>query len=46
MPAFLLSLRRQAAEFAGMTAEQFQQALVTEYRPGAAIRLAQGPLGL
>jgi alkylated DNA repair dioxygenase AlkB len=37
MPAFLLSLRRQAAEFAGMAAEQFQQALVTEYRPGAAI---------
>jgi alkylated DNA repair dioxygenase AlkB len=37
MPAFLLSLRRQAAEFGGMAAEQFQQALVTEYRPGAAI---------
>jgi alkylated DNA repair dioxygenase AlkB len=37
MPAFLLPLRRQAAEFAGLAAEQFQQALVTEYRPGATI---------
>ncbi|HEY2226868.1 MAG TPA: alpha-ketoglutarate-dependent dioxygenase AlkB [Xanthobacteraceae bacterium] len=37
VPAFLLPLRRQAAEFAGMAAEQFQQALVTEYRPGATI---------
>jgi alkylated DNA repair dioxygenase AlkB len=37
MPAFLLPLRRKAAEFAGLTAEQFQQALVTEYRPGATI---------
>jgi alkylated DNA repair dioxygenase AlkB len=37
MPAFLSRLRRTAAEFAGLTAEEFQQALVTEYRPGAAI---------
>jgi alkylated DNA repair dioxygenase AlkB len=37
MPAFLLPLRQTAAEFAGLAAEQFQQALVTEYRPGATI---------
>jgi alkylated DNA repair dioxygenase AlkB len=37
LPAFLRPLREQAAAFAGMEAGQFQQALITEYRPGAAI---------
>jgi alkylated DNA repair dioxygenase AlkB len=37
MPAFLLPLRRKAAEFTGLAADRFQQALVTEYRPGATI---------
>jgi alkylated DNA repair dioxygenase AlkB len=37
MPAFLLPLRRRAAEFAGLTTADFQHALVTEYAPGAGI---------
>jgi alkylated DNA repair dioxygenase AlkB len=37
LPPFLLSLREQAAEFAGLPASQFQQALVIEYGPGASI---------
>src|SRR5215217_6865438 len=31
MPAFLLPLRRRAAAFAGLTADDFQHVLVTEY---------------
>jgi alkylated DNA repair dioxygenase AlkB len=37
IPCELLDLREKAAAFAGMTAEGFQQALVTEYAPGAGI---------
>jgi alkylated DNA repair dioxygenase AlkB len=37
MPEFLLPLREQAARFARMPAGAFQQALITEYSPGAAI---------
>src|SRR5215212_1792081 len=33
MPAFLLPLRRRAAAFAGLTADDFQHVLVTEYSP-------------
>lgn len=37
MPAFLLSLREVAAGFAGLPPSALQQALVTEYGPGAPI---------
>ena len=37
IPAFLLALRRTAAEFAGMEPERLQQVLVTEYDAGAGI---------
>jgi alkylated DNA repair dioxygenase AlkB len=37
IPDFLLELRAAAARFAGMQPEALQQALVTEYGPGAAI---------
>jgi alkylated DNA repair dioxygenase AlkB len=37
MPAFLLPLRERAAAFAGIAAADLQHALLTEYRPGAAI---------
>ena len=37
MPAFLLSLRETAAEFAGMPPAQLQQVLVLEYGAGAGI---------
>jgi alkylated DNA repair dioxygenase AlkB len=37
IPGFLLSLRRTAAEFAGMEPERLQQVLVTEYDAGAGI---------
>lgn len=37
MPAFLTSLRERAETFAGVAASSFQQVLVTEYAPGAAI---------
>lgn len=37
MPDFLLALRERAATVAGLAAERLQQALVTEYAPGAAI---------
>jgi alkylated DNA repair dioxygenase AlkB len=37
IPDFLLALRTSAARFAGMQPDEFQHALVTEYRPGAAI---------
>src|SRR5262249_1064134 len=37
MPDFLLPARAAAARFAGLDAASFQQALVTEYTPGAAI---------
>lgn len=37
LPAFLAGLREAAAAFAGMSPVQLQQALVTEYRAGAAI---------
>jgi alkylated DNA repair dioxygenase AlkB len=37
IPAFLLPVRDQAAAFAKLPAEEFRQALVTEYKPGAAI---------
>jgi len=37
MPDFLLPLRDIAADFANLPADRFQQALVTEYAPGAGI---------
>jgi alkylated DNA repair dioxygenase AlkB len=37
MPAFLLALRMTAAAFGNMAPEALQQALVTEYGPGAGI---------
>jgi alkylated DNA repair dioxygenase AlkB len=37
IPPFLLTLRRTAAEFAGMPSERLQQVLVTEYDAGAGI---------
>jgi alkylated DNA repair dioxygenase AlkB len=37
IPDFLLALRASAARFAGVKPESLQQALVTEYGPGAAI---------
>jgi alkylated DNA repair dioxygenase AlkB len=37
IPSFLLDLRQTAAKFAGLSEEQLQHALVTEYSPGAAI---------
>ena len=37
MPDFLLALRRKAAAFAQTDPARFQQALVTEYAPGAGI---------
>jgi alkylated DNA repair dioxygenase AlkB len=37
IPDFLLPAREAAARFAGMNPDAFQQALVTEYTPGAAI---------
>ena len=37
IPAFLLRVRNKAAAFAQIAAANLQQALVTEYRPGAAI---------
>jgi alkylated DNA repair dioxygenase AlkB len=37
VPPFLFALRERAASVAGMAPERLQQALVTEYEPGAAI---------
>jgi alkylated DNA repair dioxygenase AlkB len=37
VPDFLLPLARRAADFAGQAPDAFQQALVTEYAPGAGI---------
>jgi alkylated DNA repair dioxygenase AlkB len=37
VPPFLFPLRERAASVAGMEPERLQQALVTEYEPGAAI---------
>jgi len=37
IPTFLLALRQKAAEFAGLSEDRLQHALVTEYAPGAAI---------
>ncbi len=37
MPDFLEPLRSLAADFAGLSTDAFQQALVTEYAPGAGI---------
>jgi alkylated DNA repair dioxygenase AlkB len=37
IPEYLLELRKGAAEFAGLGAEEFQHVLVTEYGPGAGI---------
>jgi alkylated DNA repair dioxygenase AlkB len=37
MPDFLLPLRAEAAQFAGIEAEALQHVLLTEYRPGAPI---------
>jgi alkylated DNA repair dioxygenase AlkB len=37
MPPFLLPARERAAAFAGLTPDQLQHILITEYRPGAAI---------
>jgi alkylated DNA repair dioxygenase AlkB len=37
IPEFLLALRQKAADFASLAPSELQQALVTEYTPGAAI---------
>jgi alkylated DNA repair dioxygenase AlkB len=37
IPDFLLTLRQKAADFAGLAPSELQQALVTEYAPGAGI---------
>ena len=37
IPDFLLALRQKAADFAGIAPSELQQALVSEYTPGAAI---------
>jgi alkylated DNA repair dioxygenase AlkB len=37
IPGFLLGVREKAAAFAGVAADDFQHALVTEYAPGAGI---------
>jgi alkylated DNA repair dioxygenase AlkB len=37
IPSFLLPLQDRAAGFAGLSADQLQQVLITEYRPGASI---------
>jgi alkylated DNA repair dioxygenase AlkB len=37
IPGFLLTLRQKAADFASLAPSELQQALVTEYTPGAAI---------
>ena len=37
IPAFLLPLQHRVAEFAGCEPRQLEEALVTEYRPGAQI---------
>jgi alkylated DNA repair dioxygenase AlkB len=37
MPAFLAEVRAKAESFAGIASGSFQQVLITEYRPGAAI---------
>jgi len=37
IPEFLLALRQKAADFASLAPGELQQALVTEYTPGAAI---------
>jgi alkylated DNA repair dioxygenase AlkB len=37
IPSFLLPLRARVAEFAHLSADRLQHAMVTEYRPGAAI---------
>jgi alkylated DNA repair dioxygenase AlkB len=37
IPGFLLTLRQKAAEFARLAPSELQQALVTEYTPGAGI---------
>jgi alkylated DNA repair dioxygenase AlkB len=37
IPSFLLDLRQAMADFAGLSADQLQQALITEYSPGSAI---------
>jgi alkylated DNA repair dioxygenase AlkB len=37
IPGFLLTLREKAADFARLAPAELQQALVTEYTPGAAI---------
>jgi alkylated DNA repair dioxygenase AlkB len=37
IPGFLLKLRQKAADFARLGTSELQQALVTEYTPGAAI---------
>jgi alkylated DNA repair dioxygenase AlkB len=37
IPTFLLDLRERAAEFAGLSGDQLQHVLVTEYSPGTAI---------
>jgi alkylated DNA repair dioxygenase AlkB len=37
IPSFLLALRQKAAEFAGLSEDGLQHALITEYSPGAAI---------
>ena len=37
IPGFLMMLRQKAADFAGLAPSELQQALVTEYTPGAGI---------
>jgi alkylated DNA repair dioxygenase AlkB len=40
IPTFLLRLRSQAADFAGLEAGALQQILINEYAPGAGCRVA------
>jgi len=37
IPSFLIPVREQAAQFAGLPPERLQQVLLTEYRPGVQI---------
>ena len=46
MPEFLSGIRASAESFAGIPPGCLQQVLITEYKPGARDRLAQGPVDL
>ena len=46
IPDFLLPLRDIAAHFAGLDPAKIEHALLTEYRPRRAYRMAQGPFSV